>query len=233
MSAPERGTPMTDLSGWTRKATPGECVLDGARVRLEPLSWEEHGAGLFEAVGGEANAAIWTWMPLGPFPEPDTLREFLATIRETENWRTMVIRSKPSGEILGMASYMRIREAHGSAEIGCVAFGPKLRRTREATEAFALMAAHVFDAGYRRYEWKCNRENAASNRAAVRFGFTYEGTFRNDMVAKGKSRDTAWYSIVDPEWPRIRAALDRWLAESNFGSDGTQVRTLESFRQEP
>jgi RimJ/RimL family protein N-acetyltransferase len=186
---------------------------------------------LFAAVGGPANAGIWEWMPVGPFPEPDALQLMLARNREHDGWRTLIIRSLTSREILGMATYMRIREAHGSAEIGCVAFGPKLRRTPEATEAFALMAGHVFDdLGYRRYEWKCNSDNLASRRAAERFGFAFEGVFRNDMVAKGRSRDTAWYSIVDTEWPRLKAALDQWLADDNFATDGAQLRPLDSFR---
>jgi RimJ/RimL family protein N-acetyltransferase len=222
---------MSDLSNWTTKPTPGEMDLAGTRVRLEPLAWEEHGAGLFAAVGGQGNAGIWDWMPMGPMLEPNALRDFLARMRPAEGWRTMVIRHAASGGILGMASYMRIRQAHGSAEIGCVAFGPKLRRTAAATEALALMAAHIFELGYRRYEWKCNSRNAASNRAAERLGFRFEGIFRNDMVTKGMSRDTAWYSILDTEWPALDAALRQWLAPENFAPDGTQIRTLESFRQ--
>ncbi len=222
---------MTDLSTWTRKAAPGADILHGGRVRLEPLDWSVHGAGVFAAVGGQANAGIWEWMPVGPWPTPESLRDFLAHQHATDGWRTMVIRHAATSEILGMATYMRIREAHGSAEIGCVAFGPKLKRTPEATEALALMAGHVFDLGYRRYEWKCNEQNAASKRAAERFGFTYEGLFRNDMVAKGKSRDTAWYSITSAEWPPLQAALGRWLAHDNFATNGAQLRTLESFRR--
>jgi RimJ/RimL family protein N-acetyltransferase len=223
---------MTDLSTWTKRPTPGASVLEGQRVRLEPLDWDAHGAGVFAAVGGDAHAGIWEWMPVGPWPTPETLRDFLGFTRKTEGWRTMVIRAQSSGEILGMAAYMRIREAHGSAEIGCVAFGPKLKRSTEATEALALMAGHVFDLGYRRYEWKCNTLNAASKRAAERFGFAYEGMFRNDMVTRGKSRDTAWYSITDAEWPVLKGALSRWLAHDNFATDGAQVRTLESFRRD-
>lgn len=222
---------MTDVSSWTARPTPGLVALNGARVVLEPLDWERHGAGLFAAVGGEANAAIWEWMPVGPFLAPADLKTFLATMAQTEHWRTMAIRASASGEILGMTTYMHIREAHGSAEIGCVAFGPKLKRSAEATEALALMAGHVFDLGYRRYEWKCNSRNTASMRAAVRFGFTLEGAFRNDMVVKGKSRDTVWYSIIDSEWPVLRDALARWLAHDNFATDGVQVGTLESFRR--
>lgn len=228
---------MTDLRAWTPRPAPGLTALDGERVRLEPLDWGVHANGLFAAVGGQANAGIWEWMPVGPFPDPDQLNAMLSHNRQHEGWKTMVIRRRTDGEIhgeiLGMATYMRIREAHGSTEIGCVAFGPKLKRTPEATEAFALMAGHVFDLGYRRYEWKCNFDNLASKRAAERFGFVFEGVFRNDMVAKGRSRDTAWYSITDAEWPGLKAALGRWLAPGNFGPDGRQMRTLESFRQTP
>ena len=221
---------MTDLSTWTPRPTPGLTALEGRLVRLEPLDWAEHGEGLFAAVGGEANAAIWSWMPVGPFPDSDALKVFLLTARERDLWKTLVIRDRASSDVLGMATYMHIREAHGSAEIGCVAFGPKLTRTAHATEALSLMAGHVFDLGYRRYEWKCNFGNLASKRAAERFGFTFEGVFRNDMVTKGKSRDTAWYSITGAEWPALRPALEQWLAPGNFGTDGRQARTLESFR---
>ena len=222
---------MTDPANWTARPTPGLAALAGARVLLEPLDWDRDGGRLFAAVGGETNAVIWEWMPVGPFLAPAELRDFLETTRQTERWRTMVIRSQASGDVLGMATYMRIREAHGSAEIGCVAFGPKLKRSTEATEALALMAGHVFDLGYRRYEWKCNRLNTASMRAAERFGYAHEGVFRNDMVIKGKSRDTVWYSIIDSEWPALKGALDQWLAHDNFATDGAQVRTLESFRR--
>ncbi|HOY78875.1 MAG TPA: GNAT family protein [Hyphomonadaceae bacterium] len=222
---------MGDLSHWTPRPEPGGAVLTGARVRLEPMDWSVHGAGVFAAVGGEANAEIWEWMPVGPWAMPDALRDFLVTQHEKLRWRTLVIRNVRSEEILGMATYMNIREAHGSAEIGCVAFGPKLKRSSEATEALAMLAAHVFDLGYRRYEWKCNSLNFASKRAAERFGFTHEGQFRNDMVTKGKSRDTEWFSITDTEWPSVKAALGDWLAPSNFAADGAQIRTLESFRQ--
>jgi RimJ/RimL family protein N-acetyltransferase len=222
---------MTDLSTWTPRPTPGLITLQGRLVRLEPFDPAQHADGLFAAVGGAANATLWDWMPVGPFLTANALTVFLTTMHDShERWRTMVIRNASTSEILGSCTYMRIREAHGSAEIGCVAFGPKLRRTPEATEALALMAAHIFDLGYRRYEWKCNNDNLASKRAAERFGFTFEGIFRNDMVTKSRSRDTAWYSITDAEWPRVNAALSLWLAASNFAPDGAQLRTLESLR---
>lgn len=221
---------MRDLTNWKPCPTPGADVLAGKRVRLEPLDWSRHGAGLFAATGGAANAELWRWMPVGPFPAHDEMESFLAHMHRAEGWRTLTIISEASNELLGMATYMRIREAHGSCEIGCVAFGPKLRRTAEATEALRLMAAHVFALGYRRYEWKCNEANAASMRAAERFGYRFEGVFRNDMVTKGRSRNTAWWSITDDEWPALDEALTLWLAPSNFGADGSQLRTLESLR---
>lgn len=226
---------MSDLSTWTPRPTPGLTPLPGQRVRLEPLDPIAHGAGLFDAVGGAANANLWQWMPVGPFPTASALIDFLTAQHAAERWRTLVIRSAQSApgsgdDILGMATYMRIREAHGSAEIGCVAFGPRLKRTPEATEALSLMASHVFALGYRRYEWKCNDANLASKRAAERFGFIFEGIFRNDMVVKGQSRDTTWYAITDAEWPPLHTALDQWLAPTNFADDGAQKRTLESFR---
>ena len=210
----------------------GLVPLAGRLVRLEPLDAALHGDGLFSAVGGDANAGIWEWMPVGPFAARDHLLGFLAAQQVQEGWRTMVIRAGGTGDVLGMCAYMRIREAHGSAEISCVAFGPKLKRTPEATEALYLMAAHAFDLGYRRYEWKCNSENLASKRAAEWFGFVFEGVFRNDMVTKGRSRDTAWYAITDADWPGIALALAGWLAPSNFAAeDGAQRQRLESFRR--
>ena len=220
---------MTDLSHWTPRPTPGLSILSGRRVRLEPLDPAGHGDRLFATIGGADNS-LWEWMPVGPFATREALLGFLETQMQTEGWRCMTIRAAASGEVLGMAAYMRIREAHGSAEIGCVAFGPELRRTPEATEALYLMADHVFALGYRRYEWKCNVENIASKRSAERFGFVFEGIFRNDMVTKGRSRDTAWYAITDADWPRLRAALELWLAPDNFATDGSQMRTLESLR---
>ena len=201
-------------------------------VRLERVIAWWRGKALVGGFGGAANAGIWECMPVGPFAAREELLGFLAAQLAQEGWRTMVIRAGGTGDVLGMCTYMRIREAHGSAEIGCVAFGPRLKRTPEATEALWLMAAHVFDLGYRRYEWKCNTDHPASKRAAERFGFRFEGLFRNDMVTKGRSRDTAWYAITDADWPGIASALEGWLAPSNFAAeDGAQRRPLESFRR--
>ena len=220
-----------NLSTWTPRLRPGTKTLTGSFVRLEPLDWSTHEAGLFAAVGGEDNAALWDYVSLGPFVQADAFQVAFDQQRLKSEWQTLVIIDATTGGVGGMFSFMRLREAQGSVEIGCVVFGPTLQRTRQATEALYLMAHHVFDdLGYRRYEWKCDDQNAASARAARRFGFMYEGTFRNDMVNKGRNRDTAWFSITDGEWPRVKAALEAWLAPQNFDAEGTQFKTLEECR---
>ena len=169
-------------------------------------------------------------MPIGPFPERDVFEQIFEFVRTKFDWETLVIRSPATEAVLGMASYMRIRAEHGSAEVGCVTFGPQLKRTREATEAMFLMGTHLFEAlGYRRFEWKCHNENAASKRAAERFGFRFEGIFRNDMVVKGANRDTAWYAMTDDDWPGIKAGYEAWLAPENFDADGRQIAPLKTL----
>ena len=218
------------LSGWTPKERPAPDVLEGRYVRLERLDWARHGDGLFAAVGGAQNDDLWTHMPIGPFPERAVFEQMYDFVRQRFEWETSVICHLGTGAVLGTVSFMRVRETHGSAEIGCVTFGPALKRTREATEAVYLMAAHVFDGlGYRRFEWKCDNANAASRRAAERFGFQFEGVFRNDMVVKGRSRDTAWFAMTDADWPALKAAYEGWLAPENFDAAGRQLRALGAF----
>lgn len=220
------------FSDWIPCETPGQWPLPGERVVLEPLDWDAHGDGLYRAVAEPSLADLWTYMPVGPFETQTAFRKIFSSVAAAGNWQTMVICGRDSGTVLGMASYMRLREAHGSAEVGCVAFGPALKRTPEATEAMYLMAAHLFDElGYRRYEWKCHNENAASKRAAERFGFAFEGVFRNDMIMKGQNRDTAWFAMIDADWPNIKKAFQHWLAPRNFDAGGQQKQTLEHFRR--
>lgn len=219
------------LRNWTRRERPGQWPLTGARVVLEPLDWTAHGDGLYAAVAAPPVKHIWDFMPLGPFASRDSFEEIFAHVGADHGWETLVIRKGNDGSVLGMASFMRIREDHGSAEIGCVAFGEALKRTPEASEAMYLMAAHLIDElGYRRYEWKCHNDNTASHRAASRFGFAFEGVFRNDMVIKGKNRDTAWYAMTDEDWQRLKKAFEAWLSPKNFDAAGAQKRNLESFR---
>ncbi|MEL7109437.1 MAG: GNAT family protein [Pseudomonadota bacterium] len=219
------------LSDWSRRERPGQWPLTGARVVLEPLDWDAHLDGLYKAVAAPEVEDIWNYMPLGPFKSAEQFHEIFDHVCANFGWETLVIRKGNSGKVLGMAGYMRIREEHGSAEIGCVAFGRDLQRTPEATEAMYLMASHIFDElGYRRYEWKCHNENDASRRAATRFGFAFEGVFRNDMVVRGQNRDTAWFAMTDDDWPSLKTAFGAWLALSNFDAAGQQKQRLESFR---
>lgn len=220
---------MRDLSDWKPCARPGLVSLEGQYASLEPLNWQRHGAGLFEAICGPGNEDIWAYLPVEC---PDDLNGLRPLLDPRSEWETMIIRSVDADEILGMASYMRINEAHGSVEVGCVAFGKELQRSRTATDAMYLMARHAFtDLGYRRYEWKCNEENEASKRAALRYGFRYEGLFRHHMVVKGQNRDTAWYAMLDSEWPQLDAAFQAWLNPDNFDKEGRQVRKLADLRK--
>lgn len=219
---------MTDLTGYKTCETPGQVTLTGHYVRLEVLNWDVHGKGLEGAVLGAKNDDLWTYMPIGPFPDLVSYKLVLDFAKKDRGWQTMVIVSQSTDTVLGAASYMRIREQFGSTEVGAVTFGKKLQKTREASEAMYLMARHVFDdLGYRRYEWKCDTENVASKRAAHRLGFTYEGLFRKDLIVKGKNRDTAWFSITDDEWPALWARFQTWLSPDNFDAKGRQLRKLE------
>ena len=222
---------MKDLSGFTPRPLPGDRVLAGRLARLEPYTAERHGLALARVIAGPENAHLWTYMPFDPFPEANAFIEAFGTKVREGGWQAMVIIDQASDAVLGTASYMRLRPEHGSCEVGCVAFSPKLQRTTHASEALYLMASHVFDElGYRRFEWKCHNENLASRRAAARFGFQYEGVFRNDMVMKGKNRDTAWFAMTDDDWPDIKADFETWLAPENFDTDGIQKVSLSSLR---
>ena len=218
---------MTDLTGFIPRERPGLGAIKGDYVDLVPVNWEAHGPDLAMHVAGSENAELWNFVPLGPFDDLAALQAVMSYAGEKFEWETMSIMSIASGKVLGTASYMRIRELHGSAEVGCVVFGKALQKTREATEVIYLMAKHVFgDLGYRRFEWKCHNGNDASKQAALRFGFTFEGVFRNDMVMKGKNRDTAWFSMIDSEWPALKAGYEAWLSPKNFDADGLQIKTL-------
>ncbi|HEB91129.1 MAG TPA: N-acetyltransferase [Deltaproteobacteria bacterium] len=215
------------LAEWKACSRPGGSELRGSKTALQPLDWKRHGPSLFANVAGEPNADLWRYIPFGPFPEREGFEAVFEAIRAGAGWETMVVVDLETAEARGMASYMEIREAHGVVEIGCVVFGHGMQRTFASTEALYLMARHVFDdLGYRRYEWKCDDANEASKRAARRFGFEFEGVFRNHQIVKGRNRDTAWFSIIDREWPDRRRALESWLAPDNFDESGHQKHSL-------
>lgn len=211
------------LADWTGARCPAPEALAGDGVTLEPLA-ERHADELHAAGRDEA---IWSYLPYGPWPEAAEWSAWVAGAARSRDPWFYAVRPHALGSAAGVVSFLRCEPAHGVIEIGHIWFGSGLARTTAATEAILLLARHAFeDLGHRRLEWKCNAANEASKRAAVRFGFTYEGTFRQHMVVKGANRDTAWFSITDAEWPARRAAYERWLDPANFDADGRQRAPL-------
>ena len=224
----------TDLSDWAGCAAPTVKQLEGRTVILEAFDEEAHGVALWQALGGDerANARI-AYFPDAPYRDAVHFASAYAARQASQggDWHTMVMRDAHWNIVRGMASFMRIRSEHGSVEIGAVAHGDAMARSPMATEAHYLLARYIFDdLGYRRYEWKLNNANTASHKAAKRLGFTFEGTFRHDMVTNGENRDTAWYSMLDSEWPSRKVALEAWLNPANFTSNGMQIEKLETVR---
>jgi RimJ/RimL family protein N-acetyltransferase len=189
------------------------------------LNAQRHAAALWEAVGGYDD--LWTWLADGPYPSEAELSQALEEKQAATGAIFLAIVPGDAAGAAGYASYMRMEPAHGVVEVGNILLAPALQRTRAATEAMYLMASHIFDhLGYRRYEWKCNAANQASRRAALRLGFTFEGIFRQHMVVKGRNRDTAWFSMLDQEWPTRKRAFEAWLEDDNFDSQGRQRQSL-------
>jgi RimJ/RimL family protein N-acetyltransferase len=209
---------------------PGRATLAGRLAILERLNAARHGPALWDAFKGRDD--LWTYSSQGPFADAGAFNTWLAQRATLDDPFYFTILNR-EGRALGVATLMEIRPAMRVVEVGHIVLGPALQRTALATEAQYLLARHAFETlGYRRYEWKCDALNAASRRAAERLGFTFEGIFRQHMILKGRSRDTAWYSILDGEWPRIRAAFERWLMPGNFDESGRQRHTLEDIRAE-
>lgn len=221
----------TPVPGWAARPRPGRVPLVGRTCRLEPLDPDRHAADLHAANGDDATGRMWTYLPVGPFSDAGAYREWVTGASRSEDPRFFAIMDAASGRAVGVASYLRIDPANGVIEIGHLQFSPRLQRTALATEALFLLLRQAFDAlGYRRVEWKCDDLNAPSRAAAVRLGFTYEGTFRQAVVYKGRNRDTAWYAITDGEWPAIRAGFEAWLSPGNFDAAGRQRAGLAALR---
>lgn len=225
----ELGQPVgSPVLNWSPRQRPPARVLRGRWCQLEPLDPLRHSEDLWKANGDDKAGRMWTYLPYGPFPEARSYRAWVEEVagREDPLFFAIVV----DGRAGGVASLARIDVSAGSIEVGHVAFSPSLQATTAATEAMFLLMAEVFDElGYRRYEWKCDALNAASRRAASRLGFVYEGTFRQAVVVKGRNRDTAWFSVIDTEWPRLRAAYQRWLSPDNFDPDGRQRLALSTL----
>lgn len=212
---------------WRPVQPPARAAIDGTSVRLEPLDPAAHAADLF-ALSKDA-PAIWDYLPYGPFADEAAFTAWLTRHAATADPLAFAVIDRAGGRAAGVVTFMSIVPTEGVIEIGHIWFTPPLQRTRQATEAIYLLLRHAFDLGYRRMEWKCHARNAKSRAAAERFGFTYEGTFRQHRVVKGRNRDTAWYAIVDGEWPRIQAGFERWLADDNFAADGRQRAALREL----
>ena len=217
-----------DRVGWVPGEPMGPVVLSGRTCRLEPLG-DQHIEGLYAALCVGSPSSIWTYMPCGPFADEAAFAEHVAWLWATPAMVPLAIVT-PDGTPLGIATFLGIDHANGTAEVGYITFSSVLQRTTAATEAMYLMAAHAFDViRVRRYEWMCNALNTASRRAATRLGFTYEGTFRQAAVTKGRNRDTAAFSIIDDEWPLLRSALEAWLDPANFDDEGRQRSRLQDL----
>lgn len=211
---------------------PGRTTLPGRVATLAPLDPQAHGSALYEGIQGEAGERVWQYLFEGPFADRAAFDVHLKRIAASEDPLFFAILDNASGRAVGYASYMRIEPVHRVIEVGSILYTPSLQQTTLATEAMYLMARHVFeDLGYRRYEWKCNALNAPSRRAALRFGFTFEGIFRQHMIVKGRNRDTAWFSMLDSEWPARKANFERWLDASNFSADGRQKVALSTLNE--
>ena len=199
-------------------------------VRLEPLNADRHSGSLYEAWAACPQGRIFTYMPFGPFDSAAGVRGWVQGVEQEQDPQFFSVLPVDGNGVLGVASYLRIQPAVGTIEVGNICYGPTLQRTKEATEVMHLMMRRVFDdLLYRRYEWKCDALNAASCRAARRLGFTYEGTFRQATHYKGRNRDTAWFAMLDQEWPAIREAQTEWLAEANFDASGRQRKSLSAL----
>lgn len=216
---------------WTPRPRPEKTALIGRTCRLEPFDAARHVGDLHAAYAADAEARNWTYLPYGPFASEAAFRDFAEATFTGEDPLFHVVVDQESGRALGVASFLRIDPANGVIEVGHINFAPALQRTVMASEAMYLMMARVFDElGYRRYEWKCDALNAPSRAAAERLGFVYEGTFRQATIYRGRNRDTAWYSIIDTEWPALRRAFERWLDPANFDGEGRQRRSLAVLR---
>ena len=208
---------------------PQRVPLPGESVRVEPLDPRLHGDELFASAQGADET--WFYLPYGPFASKGEFGAWLEQHAATQDPLAFAIIDRAAGAARGIATLMSIVPEHGVIEIGHIWLSPHLQRTRQATEAIFVMSRYAFDElGNRRLEWKCDAANAPSRRAAERFGFVFEGVFRQHRIVKGRNRDTAWYSIIDGEWPSRRAAFEAWLLPRNFDPAGQQLRSLAEIR---
>ena len=215
------------LPGWTPPPPPGRMVLSGRHARLEPLH-PDHAGPLFEAFAEDAAGEMWRYLGVGPYPDRGAYAAWVDAAQRSADPLQFAIRMA-DGRLGGTLALARIQPEAGSIETGWLSFAPRLQRTVAATESVFLLMQWAFEAGYRRFEWKCNAANLRSRSAAARFGFSYEGIFRQAAVVKGRNRDTVWFAAIDAEWPALRAAYARWLDPANFDAKGRQRQSLRAL----
>lgn len=219
------------LPQWSAREKPTAVVLTGRYCRLEPLDAQRHAASLYQAFSLASDASDWTYMSIGPFDDESAYRQFVQQAQAGADPMHFAVIDLASAKPVGSLALMRVDAANGAIEVGYVSYSPLLKRSVAATEAQYLLMRLAFDTlGYRRYEWKCDSLNAPSRAAAARYGFQFEGIFRQATVYKGRTRDTAWFSILDKEWPQVKAGFDAWLASDNFDADGRQKNSLAALR---
>ena len=224
------GQPIGSLvPNWQPVAFPVREEMLGRFCRLEPLDAERHAEDLYQANSLDQDGRSWTYLPYGPFASFTEYKTWLTLSAAGTDPLYFAILNRETGQAVGVSSYLRIDPNHGCIEVGHLNFSPLLQATPAATEAMYLMMQRAFDLGYRRYEWKCHSLNAPSRRAAQRFGFSFEGIFRQAVVVKGRNRDTAWYSVIDQEWPALRTAFEQWLDPDNFDEHGKQKTSLATL----
>jgi RimJ/RimL family protein N-acetyltransferase len=219
------------VPGWSPRPGPPRTPMIGRFCTVEPFAPARHAAQLFAAYAEDREGRLWSYLPRGPYAALDEYRRWAEDAAGRDDPLTHAIIDNATGEAVGTAAYMRIEPAVGVIEIGSITYSPVLQRRPAATETMYLMMRRVFDElGYRRYEWKCDSLNAPSRAAAQRLGFQYEGMFRQATMTRGRNRDTAWFSVIDREWPALRTAFERWLDPANFDAAGQQRQSLASLR---
>ncbi|MFM0592405.1 GNAT family N-acetyltransferase [Paraburkholderia dilworthii] len=218
------GVPVLD---WKGAEAPGRAPLTGRYCRIEPVDVERHAADLYDAYSSAADARDWTYLNVGPFDSLAAYREHLTRMAASPDPLHHTVIDLATGKAVGTLALMRIDRVNGVIEVGHVTYSPRLKQTRIATDAMFLVMTQIFDVlGYRRFEWKCDSLNAPSRAAALRYGFTFEGIFRQAIVYHQRNRDTAWFSVIDGEWPALRASYARWLDAGNFDAQGKQIERL-------
>lgn len=228
----EYGQPIgAPVPGWSPRPLPSAVTLEGRYCRLEPLDADRHAQDLYAAYRSASDWRDWTYLAVGPFDDEQAYRRHAEAAARSTDPRHYAVIDRKTGKAVGTLALMRIDPAQGVIEVGSVTFSPLLKRTPVSTEAQFLLMSYVFDGlGYRRYEWKCDSLNAPSRAAAERLGFKFEGVFRQATVYKGRSRDTAWFSILDKEWPVQQQVFKAWLADDNFDEHGKQRKSLAEVR---